>query len=66
MYLNKIFHLTKSWSVIHMVLVGVNQTNLKMNQKINFLTQFQPFLNTSIKTVAYLINHLARHHRSKI
>ena len=36
-----------------------------MNQKISFLPQFRPFLNTSIKTVANLMHHLACHHWSK-
>ena len=36
-----------------------------MSQKISFLAQFWPFLTTSIKTVAYLIHHLVRHHWSK-
>ena len=35
-----------------------------MDCKISFLTQFQPFLNTLIKTVAYLKHHLACHHWS--
>ena len=52
MCLNKVFHLAKSWGV-------------KMSLKISFFTQFQPFLNTSIKTVAYLMHHLACHHWSK-
>ena len=34
-----------------------------MSLKISFLTQFQSF-NISIKTVAYLMHHLACHHWS--
>ena len=30
------------------------------------MTPFQPFLNTSIKLVAYLMHHLACHHWSNI
>ena len=41
-YLNKVFHLAKSWGV-------------KMNFKISF------FFNTSVKSVARLIRHLACH-----
>ena len=44
-YLNKVFHLRKSWGV-------------KMSLKISFLDQFRSFLNTAIKIVAYLIHHL--------
>ena len=42
-YLNKVFHLAKSWGV-------------KISFKISF------FLNTSVKSVAHLIRHLACHH----
>ena len=35
-----------------------------MSYKISFLTKFQPFLNISIKTVPYLMHHLACHHWS--
>ena len=52
-YLNKVFHLTKSWAV-------------KMSLKISFLVKFRLFLNTTIKTVAYLMHHLAFHHWSKV
>ena len=51
-YHDKVFHLAKSWGI-------------KMSLKINFLAQFQPFLNTSIKAVAYLTYHLACHHWPK-
>ena len=53
-YLNKVFHLAKSWDV-------------KMSLKISFLVQFRPFLNTlkKKKDVAYQISHLACHHWSK-
>ena len=33
----------------------------KMSLKISFLTQFWSFLNTTIKTVAYMMHHLACH-----
>ena len=36
-----------------------------MSVKISFLPQFQPFLITSIKTVAYLMHHLSCHNWSK-
>ena len=36
-----------------------------MSQKISFLTQYWPFLNISIKAVAYLMHHLVCHHWSK-
>ena len=52
-YLNKVFHLTKSWGV-------------KMSVKFSFLATFRSFLNTTIKTVAYLMHHLACHHWSKV
>ena len=51
-YLNKVFHLAKSWSVIHRVQEGVNKKNHKMSQQISYLATFRPFLNTSIKTIA--------------
>ena len=37
-----------------------------MSQKISFLAQFCSFLNTSKKTVAYLMHHLACHQWSKL
>ena len=37
-----------------------------MSQKIIYWAQFQPFLNNSIKTVAYLMHPLACHHWSKL
>ena len=37
-----------------------------MSQKISFLAQFYPFLNTSKKTVAYLMHHLVCHQWSKL
>ena len=52
-YLNKVFHLKKSWVV-------------KMSLKINFLVQCRPFLNIAIKAVAYLMHHLACHRWSKV
>ena len=42
----------------------IHKENSQNELKISFLTQLQPFLNTSIKTVAYLINHLVCHHWS--
>ena len=36
-----------------------------MSQKINFVAQFRPILNATIKAVAYLMHHLACHHWSK-
>ena len=58
MYLNKVFHLLNSWGVTHRVSEGVNNKPLKMSQKISFFAQFQPFLNISIKTVAYLMHYI--------
>ena len=37
-----------------------------MSQKIRFLFQFLPFLNTSKETVEYLMHHLACHQLSKM
>ena len=37
-----------------------------MSQKNSFLTQIWPHLNTSIKSVAYLMHHLACHQWSKL
>ena len=37
----------KSWGVSHGVYKSINKKTLKMSQKINFLAQFRPFLNTS-------------------
>ena len=53
MYLNKVFHLAKSWGVTH-----------EVHKQKTFLAQFWPFLNTSINSVAYLMHHLAYHHLS--
>ena len=33
-YLNKVFHLTKSWGVIHSMLEGKNIKTQKMGQKV--------------------------------
>ena len=38
-YLNKVFHLAKSWDVSHRVYKDVNKKTL------NFLAQFRPLLN---------------------
>ena len=46
-YLNKVFHLAKSWDVSHRVYKDVNKKTLKVSLKINFLAQFRPLLNTS-------------------
>ena len=35
-YLNKVFHLAKSWGVIHRVSEGINKKPLKMSQKDQF------------------------------
>ena len=51
LYLNKIFQFAQSWGKSHRV-------------QESFSTQFQPFLNTSINTIAYLMHHLACHHWS--
>ena len=37
MYLNKVFHLAKSWGVTHRVCDSVNKKPLKMSQKNLFL-----------------------------
>ena len=37
MYLNKVFHLAKSWGVTHSVCDSVNKKPLKMSQKNLFL-----------------------------
>ena len=37
MYLNKVFHLSKSWGVTHRVCDSVNKKPLKMSQKNLFL-----------------------------
>ena len=58
-YIKKVFHLAKSWGVIHRVEEGVHKKTHKMTQKISFLAQFSPFLNGSIKTVTYLMHHFA-------
>ena len=52
-YFKEVFHLTKSWGV-------------KMSLKISFLAQFWSLLNSTIKTVAYLMHHLAYRHWSKV
>ena len=52
-YLNKVFDLTKSWGV-------------KNEPKNQLFGSFRSFLNTTIKTVAYLMHHLASHHWSKV
>ena len=57
-YLNKVFHLAKSWGVILRVWEGVKKLTKWAKKLI--------FLNTSIKTVAYLMHHLACHQRSKL
>ena len=51
-YLIKVFHLAKSWGA-------------KISLKISFFAQLQPFHKTSVKTVAYLVHHLACQHWSK-
>ena len=61
-YLNKTFHLAKSWEVTPRVQEDVNKKTLKMSHKISFMAQFRPFLNTSIKAVAYLVHHLTCHY----
>ena len=53
MYFNKVFYLKKSWGV-------------KIFLKIGFLAQFRSFLNSAIKTVAYLMHHPACHHSLKV
>ena len=50
MYLNKVFHLAKSWGVTHSVIEGVNEKPLKINSQNKRKSVFD--LNTSIKTVA--------------
>ena len=35
-YLNKFFHLVKSWGVSHRVYKGINKQTLNKSQKINF------------------------------
>ena len=65
MYLNKVFQLAKSSSVTHWVQDSVNKTTYQKEPKNQFLTQFWPFLNTSIKAVAYLMHHLVCLHWSK-
>ena len=34
--------------------------------RISFFAQFRSFLNTAIKTVAYLMHYIACHHWSKV
>ena len=46
-YHNKVFQLAKSFGVSHRVCDDVNKKTLKRSQKINCLSQFRPFLNTS-------------------
>ena len=61
-YLNKVFHLVKSWGVFHRVYKDVQgrvQT-LKMNLNINFWPNLDHYLILQ-KTVAYLMHHLACH-----
>ena len=43
MYLNKVFHLAKSWGVTHRVCDRVNKKPLKMSQKILFLIIIKNF-----------------------
>ena len=65
-YLNKVFHLVKSWGVFHRVYKDVQgrvQT-LKMNLNINFWPNLDHYLILQ-KTVAYLMHHLACHNGSK-
>ena len=64
MYLNKVSHLAKSWGVTHRVSEGIYKKPLKMSQKISFFSSILT-INTSIKTVRYLMHHLACHHWSE-
>ena len=54
---NFVFYLAKSWGVIHRVQECVNKKTHKISPQVSFLSQFLPFHNTSIKTVAYLMHH---------
>ena len=54
---NFVLYLAKSWGVIRRVQECVNKKTHKISPKISFLSQFLPFHNTSIKTVAYLRHH---------
>ena len=56
---------TESLGITRRVYEEINRKNSQNEQKINFLVQFQPFLNNSIKTIAYLIHHLASLYWSK-
>ena len=58
-------HLAKSLDVTHRVWEDINKKNSQKSQKNSFLAQFQPFLNTSKRTIQYLMHHLTCHHWSK-
>ena len=56
---------TESLGVTRRVHEEINRKNSQNEQKISFLVQFRPFLNNSIKTIAYLIHRFASLHWSK-
>ena len=58
MYLSETFYSTKNWGVTHRAWEGANRKPLKMCLQTVFLTEFHPFLDSTIKIVTYMIDSL--------
>ena len=58
MYLYETFYSTKNWGVTHRAQEGANRKPLKICLKTGFLTEFPPFLDSTMKVVTYIIHYL--------
>ena len=58
MYLYETFYSTKNWGVTHWAQEGANRKPLKICLKTGFLTEFPPFLDSTMKVVTYIIHYL--------